>query len=802
MTTARAEPSLGAALPRWGRVAAVAVFALALLNWAGWATRIDWMARQFPAWPVMTPWSALFLAALATAIAAQSGTPSSIRLWAGRVLAAVTGVLAVVFLFEYAIGGSFHLDQWWFSPAVSELQQTWPGRPSPQTASSILLISIAIGLIHLGQRWAAAVRLLSAAAAAAVASTAIGAYLFDADSLVGGTPPTRMAITSAIGVLLLTAATLMQRPEVYPLAWLLARPDTTTLVRMAAVMAGLPVLLGVSRLALLALGLDREAALVLAALTTTVVVGAATFYLSQREQRTLIEKVDLCTQRAEAQAHYHLLADNAVDIIVYLRDGEVVWISPSAEAALGWPVEYWVGTNFGAHIHPDDLVTAVTGIQRVDRGDTVTTRVRVRGKDAFHWVETRAKPYVDADGTADGVIANVRVVDEQVEAERQLTSDRRRFEAVARNAPSAISVRDLDNRYTMVNDAFCQLFGQPSAADLIGRTQDEVLPPEVLERSLRATPRLLAGEVFAEEESITRSLPNLNGGTDEAIVDEDILVMTQQFPLHDATGRVTELVSIRTDITHRRKAEQEALDRAVWEERIRAAISDGRILVFSQPVVEVTSGLTVEEELLVRLRVADNDRVLPPSEFLPQCERHGLMPLIDHYMVGRAIDLAGAGRRVCVNITGQTIGSSTAMTDILEALDAAGPHVTENIAFEITETTALASPEMAKAFSRGMSALGCRVALDDFGTGYGAFTELRHLDLDTLKIDLSFVRDMLEDREDELVVRTIIFVAQQYGLSTVAEGVESQAVLDRLAELGVDRAQGYFFGKPAPIDER
>ena len=153
----------------------------------------------------------------------------------------------------------------------------------------------------------------------------------------------------------------------------------------------------------------------------------------------------------------------------------------------------------------------------------------------------------------------------------------------------------------------------------------------------------------------------------------------------------------------------------------------------------------------------------------------------------------------CANISAQTIGNPAAMEDILQKLSAAGPDLAKKLVFEITETTALTSLEIARSFSRSTTSLGCRVALDDFGTGYGAFTELRNLDLDVLKIDLSFVQNMLEDPDDERVVRTIIFVARQYGLTTVAEGVETEALLRRLAELGVDRAQGYLFGKPTPI---
>ncbi len=373
-----------------------------------------------------------------------------------------------------------------------------------------------------------------------------------------------------------------------------------------------------------------------------------------------------------------------------------------------------------------------------------------------------------------------------IEAKQKLSTEKERFESVVGNTPSAISVRDVQHRYTLVNDAFCQLFGQKSARDVIGRTEDDILPTDVLRRSQRAVAQLLGGEDHLEEESIQ-------------VGADTISVITQQFPLRNTTGAITELVTIRTDITHRKKIERAAAERAKWQELISSAIDAGRLLVYSQPIIDIASGRTVGEELLIRMRSADTDEILPPSAFLPQCERYALMPTIDRYMVERAIELAHLGRRVSVNITGQTIADATTMEPILGALSAAGPDVTKKIDFEITETTAVASPAMAKAFSSSMRDLGCRVALDDFGTGYGTFTELRHLALYALKIDRSFVLKMLEDSDDDRVVTTIISVAKTYGLTTIAEGVESQPVLDRLAELGADLAQGYHFGKPAPI---
>lgn len=775
------------ALVWWGRVAVAVVLGVAVANWVGWATGIDALTRGFASWPKMTPWSALLLTMLGVAIFVQSGRPSRARVWAGCGLAVVAGILAAAFLTEHATGRSFGLDAVWFPGSMDALQSSMTGRPNVQSALSILLLALGVGLTYLNLRWVPGVWTMSLLLALAPPLVVLSAYLFQALSLVGINRTSGMGISTALALPLLVSAVFVNRRDRNPLAWVLARPDGWTLVRMAAVLTGPPLLIALARQGFRYLGLRDDVAWIYAIAVSTVVIGVATFYLSQREQKLLIEKELLGRRGADAETRFRLLADNAVDVVAHVRGTRVDWISPSAESAFGWPLEQWIGADLSPLVHPDDRAEVATALQDVGRGYSAVVRFRVLTAGAgYRWTEARGKPYVGADGFTDGMIFAVRVVDEQVRAQQQLRTEKERFESVVGKAPSAISVRDPQHRYTMVNDAFCELFGKKSADEVIGRTEEEILPPDVLERSRIAVTRLQAGESFVEEESISRG-------------QQTISVLTQRFPLRNSAGAVTELVAIRTDITHRKRIEREAAERAKWQERIRAAIGEGRLLVYSQPIVDITTREPVEEELLVRLRDVGSDEVLPPSAFLPQCERHGLMPVIDHYMVNRAIELARRGRHVSVNITGQTIADATTMEDILEALTSAGPQVTDKIAFEITETTALASPASAKAFSANMRDRGCRVALDDFGTGYGTFTELRHLALSALKIDLSFVQKMLEDREDERVVNTIVFVARTYGLTTVAEGVESQEVLEKLAELGADRAQGYLFGKPQPI---
>ena len=418
------------------------VFVAATADWAGWATGTDALSRV---WPRMTPWSAVLLAALGAAILVQSGRPTPARVWAGRGLAAAAGVVAVMFLAEYVAGSSFVLDQLWFSEAVRELPSAWPGRPSPQSASSIVLLSIGVAVIRLDRSWTRVVWPLSLGAAAVPPGLAILAYLFDATSLLQIAGSTLVGVATAPCLMLLVAATLVARPDRDPVAWLWARPDRRSLIRLGSIVAGLPILVALSRLVFLILGLRGDEVWVLAIAVGTVIAAAATFYLSQREETVLLEKEQITRRNATVEVAYRMLADNAVDVIICLRGKKVVWASPSAVPAFGWTVEQLVGADLPPRICPDDLDAVYAALQRIDHGASAVARFRIAtAEGGYHWVDGHGKPYIDPEGNADGVIFAVRIVDEQVQAQKQLEIEKERFEAVVGNAPSAISVCDSD----------------------------------------------------------------------------------------------------------------------------------------------------------------------------------------------------------------------------------------------------------------------------------------------------------------------------------------------------------------------
>ena len=446
-----------------GRAAVLLVLGVGALTFVGWATGRDLLTRLYPTWPQMMPWTAVWLAALGAAILAQYGHPSRWRVWLGRGLAALVGVQAGIVLAEYVTGGSFGLDQLWFGDAVRVWQSTWPGRPSVQTAASVLLLAATAALIRV-DRGIRVVWPACGAAAAAIPFVTVGAYLFNALALVGYSPTTGQALLTALALLALAAATLLARPDRSPLAWLLGRPDRRSLLRLMIFLAGFPIVVALSRPIFLRFGLGEHAEWTFSILLGTVVVGAVTFFFTQREQQLLIAKERVSKERADAEMRYRILADNAVDIIVHLRGGDVVWISPSVEVALGGPVDWWTRANFSRRIHRNDREAVTAALQRIAGGESVLQRFRVRSGDGnYHWVDGHGKPYVDAEGSTDGLIAALRIVDDQVEAERRLERLARfdtltglvnRAEAIGRLASAMQQPRPLE---TYVGVLFCDV---------------------------------------------------------------------------------------------------------------------------------------------------------------------------------------------------------------------------------------------------------------------------------------------------------------------------------------------------------
>jgi EAL domain-containing protein (putative c-di-GMP-specific phosphodiesterase class I) len=295
-----------------------------------------------------------------------------------------------------------------------------------------------------------------------------------------------------------------------------------------------------------------------------------------------------------------------------------------------------------------------------------------------------------------------------------------------------------------------------------------------------------------------------------ARVDDDFLVARSgtllpvqqvQTPF-ETEGGVAGFVLLFSDTSARRRQEVDAdrkLNDLTWIRRIRDALEHDRFALFAQPIIEIDSGRVVQHELLLRM-IDEDGTAIAPGLFLPIAESYGSVGEIDRWVTRETMGLAAAGHSVEMNVSAQSLSDPTFYDYVESALRRSGADPAL-LVFELTETALVQDQAATEDFARRVHGLGCRLALDDFGSGYGGFTYLKQLPIDLLKIDIEFVRDLATNPASRLVVEAVVALAGGFGLQTVAEGVEDARTLDMLREYGVDFAQGYHLGRPAPLGD-
>ncbi len=243
-----------------------------------------------------------------------------------------------------------------------------------------------------------------------------------------------------------------------------------------------------------------------------------------------------------------------------------------------------------------------------------------------------------------------------------------------------------------------------------------------------------------------------------------------------------------------------------WLSRLHDALEEDRFELFAQPILAAAGGEPRHLEILVALRDPDGTRV-PPDIFIPAAERYNLMPAIDRWVVRTTFERLPAswwerhGGGACfLNLSGTSLADESFLRFVEEQLERHQVPPT-GVCFEITETAAIANLAEATRFMHRLKELGCRFALDDFGSGLSSFAHLRALPVDFLKIDGAFVREIETDPVDRAMVEAIHRIGQLLGLQTIAEYVESEAILARVAAIGVDLVQGFALGRPQPVLE-
>ncbi|MFT5535583.1 MAG: diguanylate cyclase (GGDEF)-like protein/PAS domain S-box-containing protein, partial [Candidatus Paceibacteria bacterium] len=243
-----------------------------------------------------------------------------------------------------------------------------------------------------------------------------------------------------------------------------------------------------------------------------------------------------------------------------------------------------------------------------------------------------------------------------------------------------------------------------------------------------------------------------------------------------------------------------------WATRLEQALDEDRFVLYAQRIEALSEGSTgLHAEVLIRLLNSDGS-LIQPGAFLPAAERFHMATRIDRWVLKRAVQQIQAMPDVtaldtlCINLSGQSVGDRAFHQHAISALTEAGNAVCRRICLEITETAAVTNMADAAIFIEQVRALGARVALDDFGAGASSFGYLKTLKIDLLKIDGSFIRDVIEDPLDAAAVRCFVDVARVVGVKTVAEFVDRPEVLARVREIGIDYAQGFLLHVPEPIE--
>jgi EAL domain-containing protein (putative c-di-GMP-specific phosphodiesterase class I) len=207
----------------------------------------------------------------------------------------------------------------------------------------------------------------------------------------------------------------------------------------------------------------------------------------------------------------------------------------------------------------------------------------------------------------------------------------------------------------------------------------------------------------------------------------------------------------------------------------------------------------------VRLR-DERGQIVPPGEFIPAAERFGAMSVIDRWVVENTVALlkrcgSSAATRplLAVNLSGTSLNDQSFLDFVLGFVGE--NDLGRSLCFEITETAAVSNLANAVYFMRELKARGCRFSLDDFGSGLSSFMYLKTLPVDFLKIEGQFVANIATDTVDRSMVEAICQVGRALGVSTIAERVETRAVLEELEQIGLDFAQGFFIARPSPVSQ-
>ncbi|HSG92623.1 MAG TPA: EAL domain-containing protein [Methylotenera sp.] len=248
---------------------------------------------------------------------------------------------------------------------------------------------------------------------------------------------------------------------------------------------------------------------------------------------------------------------------------------------------------------------------------------------------------------------------------------------------------------------------------------------------------------------------------------------------------------------------EELEERVFWKHKVEEALENNNFVLYYQPILDIKTNTIEHYEVLIRMHHPETGDISLPGKFIEVAEQVGLIRQIDKLVISTgitklaALHKQGIKARFAINLSASIIDAEMLLPFIKTQLK---KHQVDpqTLVFEVTETAAVSNLQQAKLAMHAIKALGCKFSLDDFGVGFSSFNYIRELPVDIIKIDGIFIKDLDKNADDQLFVKALVDVAKGLGRKTIAEFVENRAVLTLLRSYGVDFAQGYYIGRPAP----
>jgi diguanylate cyclase (GGDEF)-like protein/PAS domain S-box-containing protein len=567
---------------------------------------------------------------------------------------------------------------------------------------------------------------------------------------------------------------------------------------------------------------------------------------SKQQERKLAEDL-LYQERSRARVTLEAIGEGVLSTDAR---GTVVYMNPAAERYTGWSAEDALGMALNDILVICDEEAAEPKPYPIgaclDHGNTLREdhyRYLLKRNGERVPIRDTAAPIRDQDGSIAGAVIVLHDVTElqhtttriaYLASHDPLTGllNRSEFEtqletllhsAAADSTEHALCFVDLDH-FKDINDTWGHQAGDEVLREVARRLQQGVRQSDLVAR--------LGGDEFGVilTNCSIEAAATIATGMLKALAASRIAWQDRQFdvrgcagvaPLTSTTESAEALMTVADTACYRAKKAgrdqvqvltpenmHEAAEAKAdqWSTRLRTAVAESRFELHHQRIVRANNGHPAHaSELLLRLPEPDGS-LTAAGLFLPQAERHRLLPEIDRWVLGRATELIASASSITsasslplfINLGAQTVVQNDFVTHIREALNRTGVKAA-NLCFEVPEAALLTHYEETTAFIAGTRALGCKVAIDDFGSRLTPLACLRDLEVDYVKLAQSLLAGIPGDRVDEAMVRSIAQIARARGVYTVAGYVESEAALRELDRLGIDFVQGYWLEAPKPF---